>query len=177
MATYNYTAVEFSQSNIYDTILVYLNSCESLWLTAWLILLCRDNKRLSDDEPCLSLCSQLQIQLRNAITPPTPISIPPPGSQTTSPFSWASSHWMTSSSLARLRCVNLKNSDLFPVVCSSFVLYSPSCHFKIRNLFVFQPFLVNLENLQLFGQISVPGDVLEYYVTLLFEMNPSFSAY
>lgn len=175
MATYNYTAAEFSQSDIYNTILVYLNSCESLWLTAWLILLSRDNERLSDDEPCLSLCSQLQIQLRNAITPPTPISTPPPGSQTTSPSSWASSHWTTSSSLAQLRCVNLKNSDLFSVVCirSS----STHTHSKLKSVFVFQPFMVNLENLQLFGQIRVPDDVLEYYVTLLFEMNPSFSAY
>lgn len=48
---------------------------------------------------------------------------------------------------------------------------------ELNDMFLFQPFTVNLENLQLFSQISVPDDVMDFYVTELFKQNPSFSAY
>ncbi|KAL1281634.1 hypothetical protein QQF64_000437 [Cirrhinus molitorella] len=110
MAKYNYSAAPFSQSDIYDTILVYLNT---------------------------SLVS-------------TP------------------------------KCYNTSNPDLnstawFVDYISVFLRF-----ITLDDLLYFgsiQPFTVNLENLQLFGQINVPDDVIDYYVTLLFELNPSFSAY
>ncbi|XP_057188180.1 uncharacterized protein mslnb [Triplophysa rosa] len=40
-----------------------------------------------------------------------------------------------------------------------------------------QPFTVNLDNLKLFDQLSVPDNVTEFYITLLFQQDPSFSAY
>ncbi|KAF4117955.1 hypothetical protein G5714_000006 [Onychostoma macrolepis] len=110
MATYNYTAAEFSQSDIYDTILVYLNSS-------------------SDSTP---------------------------------------------------KCYNTSNPDLNSTAWFADYISVFLSFITLDDLLKFgsiKPFLVNLENLQLFSQISVPDDVLEYYVTLLFEMNPSFSAY
>ncbi|KAA0721626.1 hypothetical protein E1301_Tti023053 [Triplophysa tibetana] len=40
-----------------------------------------------------------------------------------------------------------------------------------------QPFTVNLDNLKLFDLLSVPDNVTEFYVTLLFQQDPSFSAF
>uniref|UniRef100_A0A8C1FEU8 Mesothelin-like protein n=1 Tax=Cyprinus carpio carpio TaxID=630221 RepID=A0A8C1FEU8_CYPCA len=110
MATYNYTAVEFSQSDIYNTILVYLNTS-------------------SDSTP---------------------------------------------------KCYNTSNPDLSSTAWFADYISDFLSFVTLDDLLQFgsiQPFLVNLENLQLFGQTSVPDEVLEYYVSLLFEMNPSFSAY
>ncbi|XP_050950914.1 uncharacterized protein mslnb isoform X1 [Labeo rohita] len=78
------------------------------------------------------------------------------------------------------KCYNASNPDLnstawFVDYISVFLSF-----ITLDDLLMFgsiQPFMVNLENLQLFGQISVPDDVMEYYVTLLFDLNPSFSAY
>ncbi|XP_043108750.1 uncharacterized protein mslnb isoform X2 [Puntigrus tetrazona] len=110
MAAYNYSAAEFSQSDIYDSILVYLNTS-------------------SDSTP---------------------------------------------------KCYNTSNPDLnstawfaeYISIFLSFVTLDDLLQFGS-----FQPFLENLENLQLFGQISVDDYVLNYYITLLFEINPYFSAY
>ncbi|XP_056627073.1 uncharacterized protein mslnb isoform X2 [Triplophysa dalaica] len=40
-----------------------------------------------------------------------------------------------------------------------------------------QPFTVNLDNLKLFDLLSVPDNVTEFYITLLFKQDPSFSAF
>uniref|UniRef100_A0A9J7Y4Y7 Uncharacterized protein n=1 Tax=Cyprinus carpio carpio TaxID=630221 RepID=A0A9J7Y4Y7_CYPCA len=110
MANYNYTAAEFSPSDIYSTILVYLNTS-------------------SDSTP---------------------------------------------------KCYNTSNPDLSSTAWFADYISVFLSFVTLDDLLQFgsiQPFLVNLENLQLFGQTSVPDDVMEYYVTLLFEANPSFSAY
>ncbi|XP_052402480.1 uncharacterized protein LOC127949391 isoform X2 [Carassius gibelio] len=110
MAQYNYTSAEFSQSDIYNTIQIYLNT---------------------------SLDS-------------TP------------------------------KCYNTSNPDLNSTAWFADYISVFLSFVTLDDLLQFgsiQPFLVNLENLQLFGETSVPDEVLEYYVSLLFEMNPSFSAY
>ncbi|XP_016116112.1 uncharacterized protein [Sinocyclocheilus grahami] len=110
MAKYNYSAAEFSPSNIYGSILVYLNT----------------------------------------------------------------------SSGSTPKCYNTSNPDLNSTAWFADYISVFLSFITLDNLLQFgsiQPFLVNLENLQLFGQTSVPDDVMEHYVTLLFETNPSFSAY
>ncbi|XP_067298636.1 uncharacterized protein [Pseudorasbora parva] len=113
MAKYNFSAAEFSQSDVYDTILVYLNT----------------------------------------------------------------------SSAPALKCYNNSNPDLnstawFVDYISIFLSF-----ITLDDLHLFgsaealKPFTVNLENLQLFSQINVSSDVVELYVTLLFEKDPNFNAY
>ncbi|XP_048051535.1 uncharacterized protein mslnb isoform X2 [Megalobrama amblycephala] len=108
MSKYNFSAVEFSQSDVYDTILVYLNTSSA-------------PKCYNTSNPNLN-----------------------------------STAWFVDYISVFLRFITLDDLLLFGSI---------------------QPFTVNLENLQLFSQISVPDDVMDFYVTALFEQNPSFSAY
>uniref|UniRef100_A0A672L1T3 Mesothelin a n=1 Tax=Sinocyclocheilus grahami TaxID=75366 RepID=A0A672L1T3_SINGR len=110
MAKYNYSAAEFSPSDIYSSILVYLNTS-------------------------------------SGSTPKCYYTSNPDLNSTT---------WFTDYISVFLSFITLDDLLQFGSI---------------------QPFLVNLDNLQLFAQTSVPDDVMEYYVTLLFEINPSFSAY
>ncbi|XP_051764545.1 uncharacterized protein mslnb isoform X3 [Ctenopharyngodon idella] len=109
MSKYNFSAVEFSQSDVYNTILVYLNTTSSA------------PKCYNTSNPNLN-----------------------------------STAWFVDYISVFLSFITLDDLHLFGSI---------------------QPFTVNLENLQLFSQISVPDDVMEFYVTTLFEQNQSFSAY
>ncbi|XDV17109.1 hypothetical protein PO909_016533, partial [Leuciscus waleckii] len=108
MAKYNFSAAEFTQRDVYNTILVYLNTS----------------------------------------------SAP--------------------------KCYNASNPDLNSTAWFADYISVFLSFITLDDLLLFgsiQPFLENLENLQLFGQIGVPGDVMEFYMSLLFEQNPFFSAY
>ncbi|XP_051994237.1 uncharacterized protein mslnb isoform X31 [Xyrauchen texanus] len=80
------------------------------------------------------------------------------------------------------KCYNASNPDLnstawfanYIGVFMSFITLDDLLRFGSSKL---QPFTVNLENLQLFKQFSVPDNVTEFYMALLFQENPSFSAF
>ncbi|XP_077101801.1 uncharacterized protein LOC143753360 [Siphateles boraxobius] len=108
MAKYNFSAAEFSQKDIYGTILVYLNTS----------------------------------------------SAP--------------------------KCYNASNPDLNSTAWFSDYISVFLSFVTLDDLLLFgsiKPFLENQENLQLFGQIGVPDNVLEFYMSLLFEQNQNFNAY
>ncbi|XP_039511539.1 uncharacterized protein mslnb isoform X1 [Pimephales promelas] len=108
MAKYNFSAAAFSQSDIYGTIRVFLNTSS-------------DPKCYNASNPVLN-----------------------------------STAWFSDYISVFLRFITLDDLLLFGSI---------------------QPFLENQENLQLFGQIDVPDDVMEYYISQLFTQNQFFSAY
>ncbi|XP_056111002.1 uncharacterized protein LOC130088309 [Rhinichthys klamathensis goyatoka] len=108
MAKYNFSAAEFSPSDVYGTIRVYLNTSSA-------------PKCYVASNPALN-----------------------------------STAWFSDYISVFLRFVTLDDLLLFGSI---------------------QPFLENKENLQLFGQIGVPDNVVELYMSLLFEQNPYFSAF
>ncbi|XP_026146566.1 uncharacterized protein mslnb [Carassius auratus] len=88
--------------------------------------------------------------------------------------------YLNTSSASTPTCYNTSSPDLNSTAWFTDYISVFLSFITLDDLLKFgsiQPFLMNLENLQLFGQISVPADVMEYYVTRLFETNPSFSAY
>ncbi|XP_073764525.1 uncharacterized protein mslnb isoform X2 [Danio rerio] len=111
MANYNYSAVDFTQQDFYDSIVVFLNIS-------------------SDSQP--AKCYNTSIPALN------------------------STAWFVHYISVFLSFLTLDDLQSFGSIT---------------------PFIDNLQNLQLFGEVEVSDDVTQHYVDLLFETYPNFNAY